>query len=194
VKKLSTYLFLIFFSFLAPSFADDIRDFQIEGMSLYDSALDYFTEEEIIENTVKEYLKNVKVKKYAIAEFYHFKKFKTYETIQIIYEINDKKYIINGIEGVIFYQKNIENCYKKHREISKELEELFNETKKEDTPKTKHPVDKTGKSFVKDIYYIFNSGELVGVSCYDWSKEISYIDHLRIAIRAKKYNEWLGTL
>jgi len=31
-----------------PSQADDIRDFQIEGMSIGNSALDYFSEEEII--------------------------------------------------------------------------------------------------------------------------------------------------
>ena len=31
---------LLFIS--APSYADDIRDFQIEGMSIADSALDYF--------------------------------------------------------------------------------------------------------------------------------------------------------
>jgi len=32
MKKLSTYLFLILFSFSAPSFGDDISDFQSEGM------------------------------------------------------------------------------------------------------------------------------------------------------------------
>ena len=47
MKKLSTYLFLILFSFSAPSFADDISDFEIEGMSIGDSLLDYFSEEEI---------------------------------------------------------------------------------------------------------------------------------------------------
>ena len=50
MKKLSTYLFLILFSFSAPSFADDIRDFQIEGMSVGDSLLDYFSEEKINAN------------------------------------------------------------------------------------------------------------------------------------------------
>ena len=47
MKKLSICLFLILFSFSAPSFADDIRDFQIEGMSVGDSLLDYMTENEI---------------------------------------------------------------------------------------------------------------------------------------------------
>ena len=48
MKKLSTYLFLVLFSFSAPSFADDISDFEIEGISIGDSLLDYMSEEEII--------------------------------------------------------------------------------------------------------------------------------------------------
>ena len=42
-------LFLIF-SFQSWTKADDIRDFQIEGMSIGDSALDYVTEDEINNN------------------------------------------------------------------------------------------------------------------------------------------------
>ena len=49
MKKLSAYLFLILFSFQASSWADDIRDFEIEGMSVGDSLLDYFSESEIQE-------------------------------------------------------------------------------------------------------------------------------------------------
>ena len=47
MKKLSTYLFLILFSFSAPSFGGDISDFQIEGVSIGDSLLDHFSKEEI---------------------------------------------------------------------------------------------------------------------------------------------------
>ena len=52
MKKLSTYLFLILFSFSAPSFADEIIDFEVEGMSLGVSLLDYFSEEKIKETTL----------------------------------------------------------------------------------------------------------------------------------------------
>ena len=57
MKKLSTYLFLFLFSFSAPSFANDISEFQIEGMSIGDSALDRFTEEKILNNR-KNYYRN----------------------------------------------------------------------------------------------------------------------------------------
>ena len=40
---------------ITPSQADDIKDFQIEGMSLGDSLLDFFSENEIRENVVDVY-------------------------------------------------------------------------------------------------------------------------------------------
>ena len=47
MKRLSIYLFLILFTLQTPSQADDIRDFQIEGISVGDSLLDYFSEKDI---------------------------------------------------------------------------------------------------------------------------------------------------
>ena len=55
MKRLSLYLFLILFTLQAPSLADDISDFQIEGMSIGDSALDYFSEQEIKNSKVDYY-------------------------------------------------------------------------------------------------------------------------------------------
>jgi hypothetical protein len=194
MKKLSTCLFLILFGFSAHSFAEDISEYQIEGISIGDSALNFFSEDEIKINTIKEYIERTKDKKFAIAEFSFLSTFELYEVVQIGYKINDKKYIIHAIEGMITYRKNIKDCYKKQKEILKELIELFKNTKAVDTPKSKHPFDKSGKSFTKDIYFKLSSGDFVGVSCYDWSEEINYIDHLRLIIRKKEYNKWLDTL
>ena len=46
MKRLLTILILIF-TLQTPSQADDIRDFQIEGMSIGDSLLDYFSKEDL---------------------------------------------------------------------------------------------------------------------------------------------------
>ena len=59
MKRLSLYLFLILFTIQIPSQADDIRDFQIEGMSIGDSALDYFSKDEL-DNAEKSYYPNKK--------------------------------------------------------------------------------------------------------------------------------------
>ena len=40
-------VFILIFSLQSWAKADDIRDFQIEGISIGDSLLDYFSEEEI---------------------------------------------------------------------------------------------------------------------------------------------------
>ena len=53
MKRLLAYLFLVLvlaFSFQSLSKADDIKDFEIEGMSIGDSLLDYFNEKDILNN------------------------------------------------------------------------------------------------------------------------------------------------
>ena len=55
MKILLTLLILIF-SLQSLSKADDIRDFEIEGMSIGDSALDFFSKNEI--DSEKKYYPN----------------------------------------------------------------------------------------------------------------------------------------
>ena len=125
MKKLSTYLFLIFFGFSALSFADDISDFQIEGISIGDSLLDYMSEEEIKEN---EFPGVYKDKKFTLSDYN--KSSAIYDTVSIEYKPNDKKYTIHGVQGIIDFPNNIEGCYKKQDEIEKEISSMFTEFKK----------------------------------------------------------------
>ena len=47
-------ILILMFSFQSLTKADDIRDFQIEGMSIGDSALDFFTKKKLkMENLLK---------------------------------------------------------------------------------------------------------------------------------------------
>ena len=85
MKKFLVILILIL-TFQTPSQADDIRDFQIEGMSIGDNLFDYITKEEL-KNKKKAYYKN---KKY-IAILIYKPTFETYEMVQIVYKNIDKK-------------------------------------------------------------------------------------------------------
>ena len=49
MKKLLILLFSLFLLSSPSVFADDITDFEIEGISIGDSLLDYMTEDEILE-------------------------------------------------------------------------------------------------------------------------------------------------
>ena len=71
---------------------------------------------------------------------------------------------------------------------------LFKNNQKEDSGKREHFVDK--KSYTYDYYVYFGNindwqQDHILVSCYDWSKKLEYLDHLRIAIVTKEYSEWL---
>ena len=120
MKKLSTYLFLILFSFSTPSFADDIQDFEIEGMTIGNSLLDYMSEEEIKENVVHVYSD----KKFTVSLYK--KSTEIYDWgVGGEYKSNDKTYKIHGVQGLIDFPNNIEGCYKKQDEIEKEISSLF---------------------------------------------------------------------
>ena len=113
MKRLSLYLFLIFFTLQTPSRADDISEFQIEGMSIGDSLLDYFSEEEIKKNIRHEYYKN---NEYTAVEFSSRPSFKVYDNVGLAVITLDKKFVIQSISGVLFVE-NVSDCYKKQKQI-----------------------------------------------------------------------------
>jgi len=191
MKKLSTYLFLIFFSFQTSSWADDIRDFQIEGMSIGDSLLDYFSEDEIKNNIIKDYYKYKSNKKFITVEFNELPSAKTYDLVQLDLK-NDKKYEIYGLSGHIWYKENIDDCYKKQNEIDKELSKIFKGAKREHVSKKKHSVDESGKSNLTYIMYWFKSGDYASIDCTDWSSKMKpREDNLGVSFVTKEFNDWI---
>ena len=176
--------------FQTSSWADDIRDFQIEGISIGDSALDYFSEEEINTNIDKNMFIGSDGK-YTSSGIY--RKFGEYDGIQFAYKTNDNKYIIHSISAGIFYS-DIEKCKKKLKLISREVSELFKDAETNFDVKQFHPTDKSGKSYaVSDGFFLENGS--IAIRCTDWSDEISkkynWDDNLRVGIKSKEFNDWL---
>ena len=152
MKKLSTYLFLILFSFSAPSFADDISEFQIEGISIGDSLLNYMTETKI--NAFKEPFTAGSIVSH---EFYNVSikdlKFKTYDFVSVNFKSDDKNFYAHSIIGDISFN-NISTCYKKQDEILKELSNIFkNISEKVGGDIRKYKGDKSGKSTSSRLRY-----------------------------------------
>ena len=176
MKKLSAYLFLILFSFSAPSFADDIIEFEIEGMSLGDSLLDYMLEEEIKENVgfVYEDIFVVSlINKTSLI----------YDEITVTYKSKDKKYNIYGIAGIINFPNNIENCYKQQDKIVEEISMDFNHWgilifREEEN------------STYKPITYEDKNGDAISVSCYNYPKEPK-INNLKVSFDAKEFKNYI---
>jgi hypothetical protein len=192
MKRLSLYLFLILFSLQTPSQADDIRDFQIEGVSIGDSALDYFTEDEL--NKDKEYYRNSKSKAFFLTNVYS-SNFKIYDNIMFHFKDNDPKYIIHSISGAIFFKnkgiKNIEDCMIERKKIDKEFIKLFASSKRFVKDNEPHEGDITGQTFEHGIYYWLKDDSLASVSCNEYSKTFGGTNHLKVIVYSKDFAYWL---
>ena len=166
MKKILTFTFILLISFSTQIFADE-TEFQIEGMSLGDSLLDYYSEKKIKKARIKSW--SYKDKTYTPVSF--FKKLKTYRELSVNFKTQDDNFTIEMIVGTKDYKKNIEGCYKKKDEVVDELAKLFEDTKKIDNGTFKYDYDKSGESTITRVSFIFKSGAEVSISCYDWSKK-----------------------
>tara|TARA_B100000965_G_C19177679_1_gene577407 strand:+ start:68 stop:616 length:549 start_codon:yes stop_codon:yes gene_type:complete len=168
--------------------ADDIRDFEIEGMSIGDSLLDFFDENEIKKNIVSFYKDN----KYEQTEFNNHPKLDQYWGVDINFLTNDKKFKIHSIAGVIDYRnKNMQDCIKKMNIIFKELGEVFSGWNKKEIDTRKHIADISGKSKFTSGNYSSKQGYIV-VGCHDYAEETGWMDHLSVNIKTREFNDWLG--
>ena len=192
MKKFLAILILIL-TFQTSSQADDIRDFQIEGMSVGDSLLDYFSEDTI--KSKKEFL-SYKNQDYFSVMFYKNPKFEVYDSVQFHIKKNDKSYKISTIAGLIYFRKNINNCHNKKNEIVSELNNFFSDNlrKKYDYEYKYINQDKSGKSISNITVFELNTDDNVRVMCDNWSEKMeakNYWDALRITIEPKKFSLWM---
>ena len=180
IKRFLLILVLIF-SFQSWTKADDIRDFEIEGISIGDSLLDYFSEEEI-KKSKKDYYKD---KTFTAIELTS-KIYKDYDEIQIHYKTIDKKYIIFSIDGLIDIE-NLKDCIKQKSKIVSEISELFKNLEK----KVRDDWDMvSGHGKLHGVTFTFNSGDTADVVCYDYDVETGYEDHLRVGVSRKEVIDW----
>ena len=185
-------LIIIFLSvfFIFSTKADNIRDFQIEGISIGDSVLNYFSEEEIKKNLRKNSYVNSDGKFYD-ANLNNFKFFKTYKNIQVNFKKNDKKYIIQAISGGFFFD-NMEQCLIKQKETDKDLKKMFPDANRIEYDKKFHPADKTNSSWYKPTTFYLKTG-VIDLVCYDWNDDLGGSKYILISIDSNEFHEWLRT-
>ena len=193
-------LFLILiltFSFQTLTKADDIRDFEIEGMSIGDSLLNYLSKSEIQNsfNVTKNHYTWLKEPlKFREAYLYESNsKFQTYKNVSFLVNPKDPKYRILFVRGMKDFINDINTCLKTRSEISKNIEMIFPKFKKRNQD-FKSRLDKSGKSYYKQIVYTFVSGDEIVISCNDWNEKIrlknNWTEGLSVAIQKKEVVDW----
>ena len=166
---------------ITPSQADDIKDFEIEGISIGDSLLDYTNKSYINDNYSKWY--NDEYHQLILKDDYQ-----TYQDVVVSFKPKDKKYIIESISGAIHYGKNIEKCYKKQNELDKLFSAMFGVKNR----RVDILPDNGTKNTSKQIVFELNDGSAT-IDCLDWDQivEPNFRDKILVSLDSSKFREWL---
>ena len=190
MKRLLLILILTF-NFQSLTKADDIKDFQIEELSVGDSLLNFMSKDEIV-NGVNYLYKN---KKFG-SIFYN--KPLQYDNIQITIKSDDRKFIIHGIAAILYYDDRYSECLSKKVILTKELKSLISsetKTQSKNNIKRKLRYDPSGKSIWSYFAFYFKNGEAAQVFCTDWSEQITiekkWRDNLKMSLYSKEFSKYL---
>ena len=193
-------LIIIFLSvfFIFSTKADNIRDFQIEGISLGDSLLTHFSRSEIELSQNKKWFTHLNKNK---KDFYRMffedqrikKKFSVYNGITFDIKNNDENYIIHGITAKIFTEK-IDDCLKEKSIVNLEIEKLL---KTQGNSYKSNFKNQLGKSVAHQTEFYLESGEIM-IWCAEWdysSKRVkkTWKSDLSVTVQTTEYSNWYNS-
>ena len=201
------FLIILILSFQTLSLADNIRYFQIEGMKIGDSALDYFSESQLEDN--EQGWHNYTYKEYS-SSFVPGKGI--YSWFLVSYKNDDDNFIIEGLVGGL-EKSNYDNkeCNNKLDAVALNISELFKNTVQEEKKSYKLTADAartypfTGKSTVTSLSFNFLDGAKIILACYNMDKEtkendsfltsiLKQNDSFRIEVRSSAFVNYLKKL
>ena len=168
--------------------ADNVRNYEIEGMSIGDSLLDFMSETEIKNNEIKYFAKK---KKYSVTGVIN--NLDTYNQVEVYYKSKDKKYKIEQITGMIFID-NLDECLQERETIIKSFGSSFSNLEK-NTSVLDYAPDKTGKSKQYQVAYWFNKkNSNMRVECVQFSQKMKEDEkgrnHLNVTASSDKITTW----
>ena len=190
MKRLLLILILIL-SFQSWTKADDISEFEIEGMSIGDSLLNHISKDQI--DKLNKNFSYPSKQYYICAIEKNNLNLKTFDFIQVDIKNNDFEYIIEALSGFLEYKNQIKECHKKRKKIDNDIKESFKDLTINKYNK-KHRADKTKKSINYITEFVFKNGDSIVTICEDWSAHMEskgYTDRLRVGIVPKKYFDWI---
>ena len=186
MKKL-LLIFILTFSFQVWTKADDIRDFEIEGMSIGDSLLDFMSITEIKNDLKNQINWQHTDKKFQRVEKYEGS-FKNYEYVGAIIKPNDPQYIIYGLSGMLDIN-DPKKCNSIQKEITGTLKSTFKTAEIYDWKKPLRQ-DPSGKSTAVGVEFYLAKGSS-SVVCYNFTKETNIKSGLDVSITNKEFDDWI---
>ena len=165
------FIFILILGVQTWTKADDISDFEIEGMSIGDSLLDYMSLDEINENIFKNYYKNGKKRKYYATGYFSTKQ---YDQLEIYIKTGDNNYQIKAISGFKVI-KDLKKCISTKKKIVDQIQALFVNIDPVSYDDVVHSFDKSGESKQYQTAFLLksqNSKDHIRIECTKWSKKM----------------------
>ena len=178
------FLIISILAFQTLSLADNIRYFQIEGMKIGDSALDYFSEFQLEDS--EQGWHNYNYNEYSTS---YMPGKGIYNWFLVTYKNNDNNFIIEGLVGGL-EKNNYDNkeCNNKLDDVALNISESFKNTVQEEKKSYKLTADASqtypfaGKSTVTSLSFNFLDEAKIILACYNMDKEANQNESLLTSI------------
>tara|TARA_B100001057_G_scaffold291661_1_gene291759 strand:- start:2711 stop:3304 length:594 start_codon:yes stop_codon:yes gene_type:complete len=192
MKKFISILIFIFI-FQSWTKADDISDYEIEGVSVGDRLFDHITLKQF--NDWEDYKFYYKDKKFVVMPCNISSK--QYDQVGCTFKnTSDRDYKIYGVNGTIKFPKDISKCLKKKDEVTKIFKDLLVNTEFIDRGTYEHDADPTGNSKQTAVDFEFRDSAYIRLVCHDWSdkltKENGWIDEFKVYLTSKELNFFIN--
>ena len=184
---------VLIFSLQSWTRADDIRDFEVEGISIGDSLLDFISSKKI----------NEKINSYSDKGFiYNSKKYyaltfnsndfnsnlKLYDQVQFHLKDKDTSYKIESLAGIKLYRENMNECYSFLDKREKEADSIFGKNnKKKISYENKDKITK-----MLGYFYTLSGNSNMYIGCEDWTKDSNIPDGFALVLNSSEYQNWIN--
>lgn len=190
MKKKFLIIIIFFFNFSIK--ADDISNFQLEGVAIGESLLNHYDISKI-NKAFKNKITFPKSKKFYRIVFKSSSQ--KYDFLAYYLKMNDGNYIVYSLEGLKYI--NFNECKKNTKSISEYLDNLLGPNYKISNRETPHTADKTKKSIINETTFIDLKDETnwaANITCTNWSNKFEkkgYNDNLAIYLNSKEFSKFM---
>ena len=188
IMKVFLTVLVLIFSFQSWTKADDISDFQIEGMNIGVSLLNHMTVDEIKQSILPYF--DDKRKYYIILKSNNLK---IYDRLEIYLKSDDNDYLITGINAGLF-PKNLKKCLDKKNEIVNNIEDSLSIKFTEFDEKHNLYINTT---LYSSVFYFGNDYIRINCVYYDYKDKKIHktplLDNLNVSVYTSEINNWFAS-
>ena len=173
--------------------ANDIKDFDIDGIGVGESLLDY-TSKDLIESKSKNYYPNSK--DYYLLEFdsNELSFLETYSYIGVHLKKDDNKFLIASIKGMIIYKNDFESCLSQKKIVVNSVQETVPNSREQKYTNDFDNLYGMSKAYISD--FEIKDG-FIRIWCTNWDNETEdkqgWVDTLNVDLSTQIFLDWLNT-